>query len=98
MPSEELMDQFAGPVELEKRWRLSGRHYERTALAWLANMDDRELEVKAILRQTYGSDSERWYHRWRMFFLACAELFGYNDGEEWFVSHSLWSPGRSAVH
>lgn len=98
MPSEELMDEFAGPVKLERRWRLNGLHYEKTALAWLANMDHQPEAIRDILRPVYGDDTDRWFHRWRMFFLACAELFGYSNGEEWFVSHSLWSPGSAAVH
>ncbi|MYD69298.1 MAG: class I SAM-dependent methyltransferase [Acidobacteria bacterium] len=98
MPSETLMDHFAGPVRLEQRWRLSGTHYERTARAWLANLDYRANEVRAILATAHGADADRWLRRWRLFFLACAELFGYDGGEEWFVSHSLWSRGRIVKH
>jgi len=98
MPSETLLDAFAGPLQLEQRWRLSGTHYERTALAWLRNLDRRRDEVRAICDRAYGGDGERWVRRWRLFFLACAELFGYDRGQEWFVSHSLWSPGRVVVH
>lgn len=91
MPSEHLMEQFAGPLRLEQRWRLDGKHYERTALAWLANMDRHRPDILQIFESTYGEDAPRWFQRWRMFFLACAELFGYGDGTEWFVSHSLWA-------
>ncbi len=91
MPSELLMERFAGPFRLERRWRLDGRHYERTALAWLANMDRHAAQIRAIFESVYGADAERWFQRWRLFFLACAELFGYGDGDEWFVSHSLWT-------
>ena len=96
MPSEHLMEQFEGPVRLDRRWRLNGQHYERTALAWLENMDRHRDEIRGIFESVYGTDAERWFHRWRMFFLACAELFGYKHGEEWFVSHSLWIPGEQA--
>jgi len=98
MPSEELMDEFSGPVVLDRRWRVNGKQYEKTALAWLANMDEKRAPIMALFESVYGSDAERWFYRWRMFFLACAELFGFNDGDEWFVSHSLWSRGDLAVH
>lgn len=98
MPSEHLLDEFAGPVRLDRRWRVDGTHYERTALAWLANMDRSKSEILKIFESVYGSGAERWFRRWRLFFLACTELFGYNDGTEWFVSHSLWSPGEPSVH
>jgi cyclopropane-fatty-acyl-phospholipid synthase len=98
MASEHLMDEFAGSVRLERRWRVHGTHYEKTALAWLANMDRSQEEIRPIFGSVYGSDAERWFHRWRMFFLACAELLGYNGGDEWFVSHSLWSPRPASVN
>jgi len=98
MPSEKLMDHFAGPLELDQRWRVNGRHYEKTALAWLANMDHRTEEIRGLFATVYGADAGIWFHRWRMFFLACAELFGHGGGEEWFVSHSLWSRGGATVH
>jgi cyclopropane-fatty-acyl-phospholipid synthase len=99
MPSERLMEEFSGPFSLEERWRVNGNHYQKTALAWLDNMDRNRYRILAIFAETYGkADAERWFHRWRMFFLACAELFGYNDGEEWFVSHSLWSLGQRPVN
>ena len=92
MPAERLMEELSGPLSIEKRWRVNGEHYQKTALAWLDNLDTNRGRILAIFGETYGqADAKRWFHRWRMFFLACAELFGYNDGEEWFVSHSLWS-------
>jgi cyclopropane-fatty-acyl-phospholipid synthase len=99
MPSERLMEEFSGALALEERWRVNGRHYEKTALAWLGNMDRNRGRILVIFAETYGkADAERWFQRWRMFFLACAELFGYGDGEEWFVSHSLWSPRSAPVN
>jgi cyclopropane-fatty-acyl-phospholipid synthase len=99
MPSERLMERFSGPLALDLRWRVCGTNYEKTALAWLDNMDRHRTEILELFAETYGeADATRWFHRWRMFFLACAELFGYNRGEEWFVSHTLWSLGPQQVN
>ncbi len=97
MPSERLLEEFAGPLRLEERWRLGGEHYRRTALAWLANLDRSRDRIREIFTAAYGADADRWLQRWRIFFLACAELFGYRGGDEWFVSHSLWSPRERSL-
>lgn len=91
MPSDELPLHFQEDLCLVQRWRWSGRHYERTLNAWLARMDQRREQVFPVLRETYGEDAaELWWVRWRLFFMACAELFGYRDGNEWWVSHYLF--------
>ena len=87
MPSHHLIRQYADLFEVEKEWRWSGTHYQRTALAWLANFDSRRDEIEGILRSVYGNDTALWMRRWRWFFLATAGLFGYADGIEWGVSH-----------
>jgi cyclopropane-fatty-acyl-phospholipid synthase len=87
MPSHSLIRQYADLFEIEKEWRWSGVHYQRTALDWLANFDAHRDEIEAILRFTYGGDTGLWMRRWRWFFLATAGLFGYADGSEWGVSH-----------
>ncbi len=93
MPSEDIFRHFEDHLVTEERWRVGGRHYERTARAWLAEMDARPREARRILAGVYGeSDVERWFHRWRIFFLSCAELFGYRQGREWYVAHSLLRP------
>jgi cyclopropane-fatty-acyl-phospholipid synthase len=96
MPSDDLFRQFDRDLVVERQWKVNGRHYERTLRAWLERMDSRRERVLGILREAYGSEEEaqRWWHRWRMFFLACAELFGFRGGEEWFVSHYLFRPAR----
>jgi cyclopropane-fatty-acyl-phospholipid synthase len=88
MPSAELPLHFPGHLNIESTWRWSGTHYARTCNAWLARMDERRIEIMPLLESTYGAgEAERWWMRWRMFFMACAELFAWDDGREWFVSH-----------
>ena len=87
MPSHHLIRQYADLFEVEKEWRWSGTHYQRTALDWLSNFDAHHDEIEAILRQVYGNDTSLWMRRWRWFFLATSGLFGYADGSEWGVSH-----------
>ena len=91
MPSESLPLRFQSHLENTDLWRWDGTHYQRTANAWLANMDRRRETVMPILAETYGAqDAPRWWARWRMFFMACAELFGYRRGQEWWVAHYLF--------
>jgi cyclopropane-fatty-acyl-phospholipid synthase len=94
MPSEDLLPRLDHGLELEQSWRVNGVHYEKTLRAWLANTDRAKREVLTIFRKTYGTQARRWFGRWRIFFLACAELFGYRNGEEWYVSHYLFSPSK----
>ena len=90
MPSHDLVERLQTPFENDSSWVVPGTHYSRTAEGWLANLERKRPEVIALFRQTYGSaHAELWYQRWRLFFLACAELFAYGDGAEWIVSHRL---------
>ena len=91
MPSDDLPLHFQEHLRLLRRWRWNGRHYEKTANAWLQNMDRNKRIIRPILQETYGPDASRqWWVRWRVFFMACAELFGYDNGRQWWVSHYLF--------
>lgn len=91
MPSDDLPLHFQEDLKLVTRWRWDGRHYERTLNAWLERMDAGRDRIWPILEETYGSDQAGvWWMRWRLFFMACAELFGYRRGQEWYVSHYLF--------
>jgi cyclopropane-fatty-acyl-phospholipid synthase len=87
MPAMDTLLYFQRDVVLEEQWRLSGVHYEKTANAWLANQDANRAEVLDVLRDAYADEAARWHQRWRMFWMACAELFGYAGGSEWQVAH-----------
>jgi cyclopropane-fatty-acyl-phospholipid synthase len=94
MPSADTLVQAQQALALEERWLLPGTHYQRTANHWLQRQDARREEVMAVLRGAYGDDAARWQQRWRMFWMACAELFGYDGGREWQVGHFLFrQPG-----
>ncbi len=96
MPSHDLLGYFADDLKVTKKWAVNGQHYFKTCEAWLKQMDTQENVVKNILAQTYGPDQvTRWWVRWRIFFMACAELFAYGDGQEWFVGHYLLKPVAS---
>jgi cyclopropane-fatty-acyl-phospholipid synthase len=90
MPSADLPMRIAGDLVVEKHWQWNGEHYARTLRAWLQRMDSRRTAVTPILEKAYGMEqADRWRMRWRIFFMACEELFAYNGGREWYVSHYL---------
>jgi len=91
MPSHRLLMSFPDRMKIEKDWRVSGTHYEKTSLAWLRKMDTNKIEVLELFKTTYGEkDASAWFQRWRIFFMSCEVLFGFNKGSEWGVSHYLF--------
>jgi cyclopropane-fatty-acyl-phospholipid synthase len=92
MPSDALPYHFQKHLAVIDQWRWSGEHYSKTLEAWLANMDRDATAVREILTRTYGADQlTRWWVRWRLFFLACSELFAFDAGQQWWVSHYLFA-------
>lgn len=96
MPSAELLLFFQERLRLRQRWLLDGRHYQRTAEHWLERHDRNRDEVLAVLKKAYGDASAPlWHQRWRIFWMACAEMFGYRDGQEWLVAHYRFERPRT---
>ena len=93
MPSDGLLLYFQRHVELVDHWRVDGTHYAKTARAWLENLDARRAEVLDVLEaEGFNGEGRPTVNRWRVFFMACEELWGFERGEEWFVSHYLFKP------
>lgn len=88
MPSEDLPAKFQEDLVLREQWTVNGRHYQHTAEHWLRNMDAANSELMPLFARVYGADqATKWWAYWRVFFLSCAELWGYSDGKEWQVNH-----------
>jgi len=90
MPSDDLALRFQDELRLLSRWRWDGTHYQRTAEAWLANMDRQHAALMPLFATIYGDEAAVWWMRWRLFFMSVAELFGHAGGQQWWVSHYLF--------
>jgi len=98
MPSADLLSHLSIPFHVATRWDVNGTHYARTAEAWLDNLDRRSADVLALFaRDMERSEARRAVQRWRIFFMACAELFGWDKGREWLVTHALLAPRAKQV-
>ena len=89
MPAHDLYKQYAHHLRVHQSWFVNGKNYGQTAMHWLENMDLHRERVEEMFQFVYGDQrlAKIWFSRWRIFFLSCAELFNYNDGKEWDVSH-----------
>ena len=91
MPSDHLLFYFTDNFQVKDHWIVNGTHYEKTANAWLANMDANKDSILKLFSLTYGESNKiKWWVYWRVFFMSCAELWGFKNGEEWFLSHYLF--------
>ena len=98
MPSDELPVFFQQDLKFVQRWRWDGTHYEKTANAWLEKMDANRDGLWGVFESTYGKEqAQSWWSRWRIFFMACAELFAYDKGQQWWVSHYLFEKTSDEV-
>ncbi len=95
MPSRETLCFFQDHLRLERRWEVSGKHYASTARAWLDQLDANRQAADAALEAQDRESAPRGLATWRLFFMACEELFGWNDGNEWLVGHFLFGPRPS---
>ncbi len=92
MPSDDLLLYFSEHLSIQNHWHVNGTHYSKTSEAWLKNMDAHKKEIMPLFKKTYGEQQAlKWWVYWRIFYMACAELWAYNKGEEWIVSHYLFT-------
>ena len=95
MPSDALALEVSGPLEIEEHRRVEGTHYARTSAAWLENMDANRAEIEVLFASTYGPRAGRFWHYWRAFFMSCEELWAFDGGLEWIVSHYRFRRAQS---
>jgi cyclopropane-fatty-acyl-phospholipid synthase len=91
MPSNDLFSYFNDDLKIVDRWIVNGTHYSKTSEAWLDNMDAHKQKIMPLFERTYGKEHAlKWWVYWRIFYMACAELWAYNKGNEWMVCHYLF--------
>lgn len=88
MPSEAWIPEAMDALEHRQTWRFEGRHYSRTLAAWRERLEEQRAAALAVLGQgTTVAEAERRWQRWRVFLIACEELFAARHGREWGVVH-----------
>ncbi len=90
MPSDDLLMSFQDHFSAAAHWSVPGIHYKKTCRAWLDRMDRNKGLIMPIFESVYAADAKKWWNYWRVFFMACEELFGFKKGGEWMVSHYLF--------
>ena len=91
MPAADTLLHFQNHLHIQQRWLIDGTHYQKSANLWLARQDAQREKIMVALREAYGDHARLWFQRWRMFWMACAELFGYAGGRAWMVAHYLFA-------
>jgi len=91
MPSFDILTFFQNDLKLTKSWKVNGNHYKKTCREWLNNQDKNKKIIMTIFDKCYDQEAIIWFNRWRIFWMSCEELFGYKNGEEWYVGHYLLS-------
>lgn len=98
MPSDDLLLRYQQHLVVDEHWRLNGQHYQKTAKAWRSRLESNKRDILPVLSRAYGAPlASLWFHRWRLFFLACEEMFGFRGGREWWVSHYAFAPRPLSV-
>ncbi|ATH07112.1 SAM-dependent methyltransferase [Halobacteriovorax marinus] len=91
MPSFDLFERVQDSMKLSQKWKINGQNYQRTSEDWFNKMEENSSTIMNLMKETYGEDqAKQWFNRWKIFFASCAELFGHNNGNEWFVGHYLF--------
>ncbi len=98
MPSYDLPRYFQDDLRVERDWPVNGLHYVRTLESWLRKMDGNRDRIRQILKGTYSRDWRTWENRWRIFLMACSELFGTDGSGEWFIGHYLLGKAKGQKH
>lgn len=96
MPSDDLLLYFQDYFKIQNHWHISGRHYQKTSEAWLKAMDRNQSKIIPVFQKVYGKEYQKWLVYWRVFYMSCAEFWGYADGNEWIVSHYLFCKEKSS--
>ena len=94
MPAFDLPLRYQEHLKIEDKWQVCGTHYGETAEWWLKNLDanrDKALDVFRRNPNQAGDSPTVMVNRWRIFFMACAELWNFREGREWFVGHYLFT-------
>ena len=95
MPSDHLLYYFNDDLKVTNHWRVNGTHYSKTAEHWLENMDKNRTKIMKLFSDFYGkSEALKWFSYWRVFYMSCSELWKYDGGNTWFVSHYLLEKPR----